>query len=173
MNYLINRVQRDDEPTESFVWEIISLSKQVFPQEEVADAVRRCRAAFTPKLRCLIPDLLVRTPEALIERCKSANHDMREGENRAGNTSNIPPSHPAFLSRKLSTKQRSKRNLQQQQRSKRNLLQPQGMDGTIEKDTQTFNRILTIVKVKPRPSPPNLNDRGPQTTEVTSEEHQE
>jgi hypothetical protein len=31
MNYLVNRVQRDDEPTESFVWEIISLSKQVFP----------------------------------------------------------------------------------------------------------------------------------------------
>jgi hypothetical protein len=91
MNYLVNRVQRDDEPTESFVWEIISSSKQVFPQEEVADAVRRCRAALTPKLRSLIPDLLVWTPEALIERCKSANHDIREGENRTGNTSNIPP----------------------------------------------------------------------------------
>jgi hypothetical protein len=95
MNYLVNRMQLENEPIEDFVWELMSLSKQVFPQEPVADAVRRCRAALTPQLRCHIPDLLVWTPEALIERCKSAVHDMRDHTRQTGNTAHVPTiNHP-------------------------------------------------------------------------------
>src|SRR5665811_2085364 len=46
LNYLVTRVQKEDEPVETFIWEMMSLAKEVFETEKTKDSVRRCRDAL-------------------------------------------------------------------------------------------------------------------------------
>jgi hypothetical protein len=89
LQLLINRRQKEDEPIESFVWEMMSIAKQVFPNEEIEDSVRRCRLALVPKLKCLIQDLPQWTPENLIERCKVALIDIKDQDSQS--SGRLPP----------------------------------------------------------------------------------
>jgi len=82
MTKLQTRKQKEDENYESFIWEIVRLSQQVFPAESVEDTVRRCRQGLLPKLRTAISELSAWTPENLIERCNLVWTDLQANERR-------------------------------------------------------------------------------------------
>ena len=77
MNRLQNRRQKDDESIESYVWEIVRLSQQVYPTEPLEDTVRRCRQGLIPRLRASLGEITKYTPEYLIERCNIVWHDLQ------------------------------------------------------------------------------------------------
>ena len=56
-HYLATRKQRDDEPIESFIWEMMDLAKQVYPTEDEATSVQRCREALVPRLKLALGEL--------------------------------------------------------------------------------------------------------------------
>jgi len=82
MTKLQTRRQRDDENFESYIWEIVRLSSQVFPTEPLEDTIRRCRQGLLPKLRAAIGELTVWTPEHLIERCNTMWLDLMANERK-------------------------------------------------------------------------------------------
>jgi len=92
-NHLVTRKQRDDEPVETFVWEMMDLSKQVFPGETIAESVERCRNALHPRLKVAVGELTTSTAEHLIDRCQAVIQDLRALDRVEGRRSKLPPMH--------------------------------------------------------------------------------
>ncbi len=90
-NYLVTRKQREDEPVETFVWEMMDLAKQVFPTETTAESVERCRSALHPRLKVALMELTTFTAEHLIDRCQSVIQDLRALDRVEGRSSELPP----------------------------------------------------------------------------------
>ncbi|CAL8068086.1 unnamed protein product [Orchesella dallaii] len=93
-HYLNTRRQRDDEPVESFIWEMFELGQQVNPLEPMRNSVQRCKQALVPRLRLAIGELSHTTPEALINRCKEVLRDLRAVDASEGRRTRLPPSTP-------------------------------------------------------------------------------
>ncbi len=92
-NYLVTRRQKEDEPVETFVWEMMDLAKQVFPTETTAASVERCRNGLNPRLKVALAELTTSTAEHLIDRCLLVIQDLRELDRVEGRRSKLPPMH--------------------------------------------------------------------------------
>src|SRR5665811_280978 len=91
LNNLVTKVQRDDEPVETFVWDVLALCKQVFELSNTEEHVRRIRSALHPNLRLAIGELSKFTPEALLERCSLVINDIRGRDKILGWKTKLPP----------------------------------------------------------------------------------
>lgn len=86
--YLINRRQRDGEESETFIWEMLRLSKLVYPNEALEDSVRRARDALLPSIRCCLGELSNYQPDILIERARTVTKDIQARDRKQGFYSN-------------------------------------------------------------------------------------
>lgn len=91
--HITKKRQRNNEAVETFIWEMMRLSKQVYPNETEENAVKRCRQGLVPRLRIAIGELGVWTAERLIERCLIVLSDLRDQDRADGVKSNLPPAH--------------------------------------------------------------------------------
>ncbi len=91
--FLVNRKQKDNEPVEAFIWEMMDLAKQVFPIETTAASVERCRQALVPRLKVALSGSTSLTPEDLIEKCTNVIADLRCYDHERGQRSQLPPIH--------------------------------------------------------------------------------
>lgn len=91
--FLVNRKQKENEPVESFIWEMMDLAKQVFPIETTTASVERCRQALVPRLKVALSGSTSLTPEDLIEKCTNVISDLRCYDRERGQRSQLPPIH--------------------------------------------------------------------------------
>jgi len=82
--------QSASEPLETFIWDYLALSRQVYPHEPEETAVRRCRNALFPKIRTHLPALHEWTANNLIQQATIVLNDLR-AEDRYNHTASILP----------------------------------------------------------------------------------
>jgi len=78
LTHLINRKQLDNEKVDSYIWDIVRLSQQVFPNEEEEDIVRRCILGLLPRLRLAVLNINKYSIGNLIEKCTDVSLAMEE-----------------------------------------------------------------------------------------------
>ena len=88
---LTNRKQKPNESFESFVWEMVSLSKQVYKDEPLCDIVRRCRDGLHNDVRMLVGYSDAWTPQDLIDDIKRVVSDLKQRERVTGISFQLPP----------------------------------------------------------------------------------
>ena len=90
-NLLANRKQKHHESFETYVWEMVSLSKQVNEDEPPCDVVRRCRDGLINEVRMLVGYNDGWTAQDLLDDIKRVVSDLKQREKTMGISLNIPP----------------------------------------------------------------------------------
>src|SRR5271154_2899093 len=85
---LHTRRKQANEPVETFVYDMVSLSKQVYPNEEMEISMMRVIDGLVPDLRLAIDTKEYDSPESLIEAAKKALKNLEDKEKYK---SGLPP----------------------------------------------------------------------------------
>lgn len=91
MRILQTRQQRNNEPTDAFVYEMIKMSKVVYPTEPLQQALERTRNALFHRLRVGLGAQVITSPEALIEAVSMVHAGLRAQDHAMNVKSDLPP----------------------------------------------------------------------------------
>ena len=88
---LYSRQQKSTEPVDSYVYDMISLARQVNPNESLEESVRRAQNSLVPRLRIAIGNLSEFTPEFLVSQALLTLRNLRDEDRYNKVHSNLPP----------------------------------------------------------------------------------
>ena len=75
---LTNKRQTIHESIESYIYEVMHLSKICFPNEKLADAVQRAKMGLFPRLLIHLGPTIYTSPEQLFEACKLVHYSLEQ-----------------------------------------------------------------------------------------------
>jgi len=91
MRILQTRLQRLHEPTETFIYEMIKMSRVVYPHESLEFAVERTRNALYPQIRLALGAQRIGTPEELVKTCIVVHRCLEAQARVSKETIRLPP----------------------------------------------------------------------------------
>jgi len=91
MRILQTRQQRKTESVERFIYEMIKMSKIVYPQEPIQQALDRTRNALFHRLRVGLGAQVITTPEALLEAVSTIHAGLLAQDRAMNVKSDLPP----------------------------------------------------------------------------------
>src|SRR5207302_2743272 len=91
MKILQTRQQRPNEPTDAFIYEMIKMSKIVYPQEPLQQAIERTRNALFHRIRVGLGAQAFETPEAMLQAVTTVHAGLLAADRALGEKSNLPP----------------------------------------------------------------------------------
>ena len=75
---LHTKTQGEDEAVSTFIWEMVRLSRMVYPNEQEQVTVQRCRQALLPRIRVGLGTPRIWTIDSLIKDCEVIMSDLKD-----------------------------------------------------------------------------------------------
>jgi len=91
MRALQTRMQRHDDPTDVFIYEMVKLSKIVYPREPIQQTIERTREALNPRLRVGLGAKTFSSPEEMLEAVRLVYAGLVAQDKASNVKSDIPP----------------------------------------------------------------------------------
>jgi hypothetical protein len=88
---LQNRKQKLTESFEFFIYDVIRISKECFPEESTSQAVRRAELGLYPRVRTLLGGNSYHDPTELFSACRLIVNNIRSQDTENNRMTNLPP----------------------------------------------------------------------------------